>query len=173
MKSYPQNLQELKKEIQDGKKFEYVFFYGTCLSNWYSARFTIDEIEYYNSEQWMMAEKARTFDDMQTLEKILREDDPRKVKALGRSVSNYKDDVWCQCRFEKVYRGVFEKFNQNEKLKKYLLETGDKIIVEASPSDKIWGIGRGEYESGLTNVHTWRGENLLGFLLMKVRENLR
>lgn len=172
MNSYPKNLQELKQLISEGQKFEYLFFYGTCLSNWCPASFVIDEIEYYNSEQYMMAEKARTFGDMKMLEKILQEDDPRKVKAMGRDVANYKEAVWAECRFEKVYAGVLAKFRQNPTMKKYLLCTGNKILVEASPVDAIWGIKRGEQEHGLTNVESWRGLNLLGFLLMKVRDQL-
>lgn len=170
MNKSPKSVSELKQLIKEGNKFEFVFFYGTCLSNWYPASFTIDGIKYYNSEQWMMAEKARTFGDTAMLEKILQESDPKKVKAMGRDVANYNEEVWAECRYEKVLRGVLEKFRQNKKEKKYLLDTGDAIIVEASPYDSIWGIKRGEHEHGLTNVDTWKGLNLLGFVLMDARD---
>lgn len=104
------------------------------------------------------------------LQKILATDDPALTKNLGREVKNYKDEIWKQHRVEIVLRGNTAKFTQNEKLNAFLQATGDKILVEASPDDKIWGICLYEHHADAPNPAKWRGMNLLGFALMEVRD---
>jgi len=120
-------------------------FYGSGsnykdFSQFSKCKFTIDGIEYNCAEQWMMASKARTFsgnDDI--LAEILHNNDPAKIKGLGRKVKNYDEQIWGRVRFEVVVKGNYAKFFQNDNLKKILLETKDAILVEASPYDRIWG----------------------------------
>lgn len=135
--------------------------------------FIVDGIEYQCAEQYMMAEKARTFGDEENLQKILSVNDPKKQKQWGRSVKDYDDQVWRQIRFDVVVKGNYAKFSQNEDLKKQLLATEDKIIVEASPYDTIWGIGLGKNDKRCLDENQWRGQNLLGKAIMKVRNMLR
>lgn len=152
---------------------KYIFFWGNIYSQWYRSIFTVDGVQYQCAEQYMMAEKARTFGDEENLQKILSVDDPRKQKQWGRAVKNYDDKVWSQIRFDAVVKGNYAKFSQNEDLKKQLLATGDKIIVEASPYDTIWGIGLGEDDKRCLDERQWRGQNLLGKAIMVVRDMLR
>jgi len=119
----------------------------------------------------MMAEKARLFNDKQALEKILAANDPAEAKDLGRTVKGYKEDLWKKHRVDIVVRGNQAKFSQNEKLKAFLKTTGDAVLVEASPHDKIWGIGLEQSHTDAGNPAKWRGLNLLGFGLMEVRMN--
>lgn len=153
-------------------------FYGSgnnykCFSQFTKSAFTIDGIEYNCAEQWMMASKARTFvgnDDI--LEEILQNNDPAKIKGLGRKVINYDEQIWDGVRYEVVVKGNYAKFSQNDSIKKILLETKDAILVEASPYDKIWGVGISEENPDIYNPTKWRGQNLLGKALMEVRKQL-
>jgi hypothetical protein len=121
----------------------------------------------------MMAEKARLFGDEDTRKQILDAGGPKTAKQLGRNVKNFKEEVWCELRFQIVVRGNYEKFNQNRELRTFLLGTGDKVLVEASPIDRIWGIGLAGNDERATNPELWLGLNLLGFALMEVRQRLR
>eukprot|EP01125_Pyxidicula_operculata_P014309 TRINITY_DN4762_c0_g2_i2.p1 TRINITY_DN4762_c0_g2~~TRINITY_DN4762_c0_g2_i2.p1 ORF type:complete len:147 (-),score=32.71 TRINITY_DN4762_c0_g2_i2:18-458(-) len=141
------------------------------------------------TEQYMMHKKALLFKDVEVAEKIMKltyHPDPvsksdwdkwtkamRLVKNLGREVANYDDDLWSEKRFDLVYEGVYQKFKQNEKFKSTLLSTGDSILVEASATDKIWGIGMTPDDPRVQDPNLWLGTNLLGKVLMKVREGLR
>ena len=116
-----------------------------------------------------MAEKARLFGDEATLAQILAAPHPGVAKALGRQVQGFDNEVWTQHRFDIVVRGNQAKFGQNETLKSYLLSTNEKILVEASPTDTIWGIGLAETDQRVYDPRQWRGSNLLGFALMQVR----
>eukprot|EP00392_Amoebophrya_sp_AT5.2_P002981 g2986.t1 len=120
-----------------------------------------------------MAEKARLFGDIGTRDKILAENNPKKVKALGRAVRGFDEKVWQRWRYAIVCRGVQEKFTQSEELRRNLLDTTERTLVEASPHDRIWGIGRGEEDPLACDWRTWNGTNLLGFALMEAREMLR
>lgn len=121
----------------------------------------------------MMVEKARLFDDHDALDKIVSCDHPGEAKKLGRQVRGFDQRIWVQHRSEIVLRGNRAKFDQNRSLCEFLLATGDRVIVEASPRDMIWGIGLDKNDPKAQDPRTWRGENLLGFALMQVRELLR
>lgn len=150
----------------------YAFFWGQWPSNWTPSPFTLDDQEYNCVEQWMMAEKARVFSDSRTRERILKEENPSKQKQYGRRVTNYNDDTWATVRVEIVLRGTLEKYRQNPALLALLLDTSDLHFVEASPYDKIWGIGMAEDDPQLLARHRW-GQNLLGLILDVARETLR
>lgn len=121
----------------------------------------------------MMAEKARLFNDEDTLMAILNEQEPKKIKDLGRKVKNYNDKKWEAFRQDIVKRGNLAKFGQNQRLKQYLLSTGEKVLVEASPYDQIWGIGLSAQSVEAKDPNQWLGTNYLGFALEWVREQLR
>ena len=142
------------------------------LSNWYLSDFTVDGVSFSSMEQYMMYKKAVVFKDKDIASKILKTDDVERIKELGRLVSNYDDTVWNGMRQIIIYKGLLEKFRQNEKLKKELLDTGDDILAECAVSDKIWGIGLSMKDSNKNDIKAWRGQNLLGFALMLVRDEL-
>jgi ribA/ribD-fused uncharacterized protein len=123
-------------------------------------------------EQYMMAEKAKLFKDSKILEKIMESNTPKQIKALGRIVKNFDESVWKQNRYSIAIKGNLNKFSQNKNLKKFLLGTKNKVIVEASPYDKIWGIGMCTDDKSIENPLFWKGKNLLGFALMEVRDSL-
>lgn len=143
------------------------------LSNWYLSDFTVDGVSFSSMEQYMMYQKAVVFKDKDIASKILKTDDVERIKEYGRQVSNYDDTVWNGMRQIIIYKGLLEKFRQNEKLKKALLDTGDDILAECAVSDKIWGIGLSMKDSNKNDIKAWRGQNLLGFALMLVRDELR
>jgi ribA/ribD-fused uncharacterized protein len=176
--------------IDKGEKFEYLFFWDepkkevvdiSCLNQWYAATFTEYEefgtTGYYNhfptAEHYMMYEKAAIFFDWDIAKEILDTKSPRKVQLLGRKVKNFDEEVWQKASFNIVVVGNLNKFSQNSELGNYLLATGDKVLVEASPMDTIWGIGLAKDDPKATNPKEWLGENKLGFALMEVREELR
>ncbi len=120
-----------------------------------------------------MAGKARLFGDEDALERILVAPDPKSAKAIGREVRGFDDKTWkANCR-QIVTEGNVYKFSQNEELRKVLLSTGNAVLVEAAPRDQIWGIGLGQDNPKARDPNQWRGQNLLGFVLMDVREKLR
>ena len=161
---------------------QFIFFWGnrksakgvtrTCFSQWYECDFVIDGIAYRCAEQFMMAEKARLFGDEENLQKILVAKTPKTMKALGRKVKGYDAELWNAHKFEIVVKGNIAKFSQNEDLKSFLRSTADKVLVEASPYDQIWGIGMKATDEGVNDPHQWKGTNLLGFALMQVRDLL-
>ncbi|MDX7986002.1 NADAR family protein [Xenorhabdus sp. 12] len=169
---------------QSGKKLKYLFFWGhktnhtnhitkSCLSQWYPAQFMIGDIKYASAEHYMMAEKARLFNDLEVLEKIINAKNPGAAKAYGREIRRFNQSTWDEHRMKIVIEGNLAKFSQNKPLAEFLLNTGDKILVEASPVDRIWGIGLAEDSPNIQNPLTWDGLNLLGFALMAVREKLK
>lgn len=174
----------LVEQIRSGKRFNYLCFWGhqpqpdgkigpSCLSQWWSAPFQVDGIRYPTAEHFMMAEKARLFGDEATLNKIIATPHPREAKKLGRLVRGFAGDTWSEHRFGIVVRGNLAKFSQNEALTAFLLGTKQQVLVEASPVDKIWGIGLATDSPQATHPEQWPGLNLLGFALMKVRSALR
>ena len=143
------------------------------LSNWYLSDFKVNGIKYSSMEQYMMYQKAVTFNDYETAEKILKISDTGKIKALGRAVKNYNDNVWNGLRQIIIYEGLLAKFSQNETLRDKLLGTGDDILAECAVQDKIWGIGLSMKDEKRMDMDSWQGQNLLGFSLMMVRQKLK
>jgi hypothetical protein len=170
--------EELRARIAAGEAFDYLLFFGhtgsgpACLSQWYPAPFEVDGERFPTAEHWMMAEKARLFDDAETRARILLAEGPAEAKKLGRAVRGFDDAVWEAERFGVVARGNRAKFGQHEPLRSYLLGTADRVLVEASPTDRIWGIGLGREHPDARDPARWRGSNLLGFALMAVRAEL-
>lgn len=163
---------------------DYLFFWGhqpsrdgsiikTCMSQWWPAVFEEDGVVYKTAEHYMMAEKARLFEDPEMLEKILFKDSPKDAKELGRQVKNFDPEIWDAKKYEIVKRANYLKFSQDKALRSFLEQTKHKVIVEASPRDRIWGIGMGESNPAARDPTLWRGQNLLGFALMEVRDQLR
>jgi len=173
---------ELIEYINHGNPVKYVFFWGhqkpksgvskTCFSQWYEASFKLEGIQYQTAEHYMMAEKARLFGDTETEQKIIAASNPGEAKKLGRQVKGFNKSTWEEKCFAIVVAANLGKFSQNEALKTFLLETKDRIIVEASPLDKIWGIGLAADDKNADNPNLWQGDNLLGFALMEVRSQL-
>lgn len=141
-------------------------------SQWYLAPMTIDGQSFNCCEQWMMYSKAILFKDLDVANKILATNDPRTIKALGRTVKNFDSAIWDENKFQLVYKGNLSKFSQHEELKTILLATGNKLLIEASPYDKIWGVGLSYDDQRILDTDTWLGENLLGKAIMQVREVL-
>ena len=162
-------------------KDKYVFFwknkspfsqwYGEWMGEEYDGSFEVMGCRYPTCEHYMMEQKAYLFDDFKIAEEIMEADHPREVKKLGRKVQNFVYETWDDNCQDIVFEANYAKFSQNEELKEVLLSTGDKELVEASPYDAIWGIGFDE-KNALKNKDNW-GRNLLGKVLMEVREEIR
>ena len=177
------NKETLIIAFRKGQKLQYIFFWGhqprpdgqvdkSCFSQWWESSFVIDDITYPTAEHYMMAEKARLFNDAETLENILNAPHPGAAKKYGRLVQGFDEQTWQAHRFDIVVRGNVAKFGQNEALKTFLLNSKKRILVEASPRDTIWGIGLAEDHPHATNPEKWQGLNLLGFALMTARTQL-
>lgn len=159
---------------------DFVFFWGhtshspevgkTCLSQWYPCHFEVGRVAYNSAEQFMMAEKARLFGDAAVWHDIMQATDPKVIKQLGRKVSHFDQHQWVAHCCQIVVRGNLAKFSQNKPLRDYLLGTEGRILVEASPYDTVWGIGLSQDAPEACVPQLWRGENLLGFSLMEVRD---
>ncbi|AGF57195.1 NADAR family protein [Clostridium saccharoperbutylacetonicum] len=178
------NLNNLISDYKNGNNLEYIYFWGhhpkkdgsvskSCFSQWWKSGFNVGHIKYLFMEQYMMAEKARLFEDKEIEEKIMSSNDPNEIKGLGRKVRGFDEGIWNNIKYSIVINGNYNKFMQNEKLKTFLLSTEDKILVEASPYDNVWGIQMSEEDMDIKNPELWRGENLLGFALMEVRNEIR
>lgn len=177
-------IEDLKAAWMAGEKYKFLFFWGHqpppeggvdegCLSQWWPCRFTVDGADYSCAEQFMMAEKARLFGDRAMLEAIMAAKRPKEMKAYGRAVQNFDQTLWSESCYELVLRGNLAKFSQDPALSAYLLGTKNRILVEASPRDRIWGIGMGKRNPDAENPMKWRGRNLLGFALTEARDRLR
>lgn len=147
----------------------YHFFWGGVFSQWHKEEFYVYGTRYNCAEQFMMAMKAITFNDVDTFTRIMNATEPRRQKALGREVKNFVPEVWDRLSPIIVFKGSVEKFKQNYYLLEELAKTGDKILVEASPHDKIWGIGLTEEQAKVTPRSEWPGENRLGNILTEVK----
>lgn len=161
---------------------EFTFFWNGPFSQWELCYFEIDGYEYNCAEQFMMAEKARLFEDDDTLEMILETDVPATQKALGRQVDGFSKDQWEDGEdsgngrpycWNVVWQGNMAKFSQNAHLLEALLATEGTTLVEASLEDPIWGIGIAEGQPGCYSRETWQGLNWLGEVLTDVREHLK
>jgi ribA/ribD-fused uncharacterized protein len=174
------DLAQLRQRCSNGEQFRYLFFWGhqpakdgkitsSCLSQWFAASFEIANVYYPTAEHWMMASKARLFGDDETLQQILAATDPKTAKALGRQVKDFDEAIWKENCCRLVTEGNLAKFSQNEALCAFLVGTEDHVLVEASPYDRIWGIGLKATDEKAKHPATWEGQNMLGFSLMDVR----
>ena len=177
------DVNQLIGDLDQGKAHEYLLFWGhrspasgvvtkSCFSQWFDAPFESGGHRYRTAEHFMMAHKAALFGDLQIRDEVLAADDPGKAKALGRQVRNFEEDIWIRHRWDIVVQANLLKFGQNDGLLRFLLGTGRKVLVEASPLDRIWGIGLSAQVPEATDPRKWNGLNLLGFALMEVRERL-
>ena len=176
--------QWLQQEISAGRKLELCLFWGhqpsndgnvtkSCLSQWWMEDFyTMADSSLY-TEQYMMASKAQLFGDEEIRKENLKCNDPKQINALGRKVRGFDQAVWDKFKYAIVLNGNWLKFSQNRELREFLLSTGDSVLVEARPYDNIWGIRLSAYSPEAWDPFRWRGQNLLGFALMEVRDELR
>jgi len=151
---------------------KYVLFWSGIYSQWYKAEMIINGNKYNTCEQYMMHQKALLFEDEEVANAVMREPNPKAQKALGRKIRNFDDQKWKQNCMRIVYEGNLAKFSQNPELKTALLSTGNKILVEASPLDFIWGIGMHFDDEGVDNPANWKGTNLLGQAITLVKHEL-
>ncbi|WP_345588760.1 NADAR family protein [Streptomyces marokkonensis] len=203
--------------VRAGARVKYLLFWGhrplpdgrigpSCLSQWWPSRFTVAGVEYATAEHWMMAGKARLFEDAEAERRVLAADHPAAAKKAGRLVRGFDEAVWERERFRIVVEGSVHKFASNPALRAFLLGTGrgerdeetpaedgrppagggrlpagggrlpaggGRVLVEASPVDRVWGIGLAPDDEAATDPERWRGANLLGFALMAARQRLR
>lgn len=174
----------LTREVRAGAKVKYLHFWGhrprpdgrigaSCLSQWWPSPFTVDGVEYATAEHWMMASKARLFGDAEAERRALAAEHPAAAKKPGRLVRDFDEAVWERERFRIVVEGSTHKFAAHAGPLEFLLRTGDRVLVEASPLDRVWGIGLAADDERALDPGLWRGPNLLGFALMEARERLR
>ena len=174
----------LSQKYTDPKDIPFFFFWGhqpsqdgtitkSCFSQWWVAPFDVDGIVYKTAEHWMMAEKARLFNDNAALQQIIETKTPEEAKKCGRLIQNFVVETWDREKFGIVVRGNTHKFSQHPALKAFLLGTKDQVLVEASPMDTIWGIGLDASSPVIENPSAWMGENLLGYALMETRDKLK
>lgn len=143
------------------------------LSNWYPSPFTVENKTFSSVEQFMMHSKAICFGDEAAATNILSTDDAAEIKALGRQVSNYDEHIWNGIRQIVVYEGLLAKFSQHEDLKNKLISTGEATLVECAVKDLIWGVGLSMKNPDRFDKRKWKGQNLLGYTLMRVRERVK
>ncbi|MBD2703275.1 NADAR family protein [Spirosoma sp. BT702] len=174
----------LIENVERGKRLKFLFFWGhqksksgdltaSCFSQWWPSPFIVDNVRYNTAEHWMMAQKALLFGDKEVYTKIIAAKSPAEAKIFGRQVRNFDEATWNDKRFEIVVQGSLQKFSQHPDLKEFLLNTKERILVEASPVDKIWGIGLAADSEKAENPKRWDGLNLLGFALMEVRDMIK
>jgi ribA/ribD-fused uncharacterized protein len=152
--------------------FTFFFTEASPFSQWFPCRFTVENIAFNCAEQSMMYGKALLFGDAKVAAEILAADHPRQHKALGRKVAGYDEATWRAHRERIVKDGNRAKFTQNAELLSLLLGTAGTTLVEASPYDRIWGIGLAESDPKALDPTKWRGQNLLGKVLDELREEL-
>ncbi|WP_432651063.1 NADAR family protein [Huintestinicola sp.] len=143
-----------------------------CFSQWYEAGFSVGHRHFWCAEQFMMAEKARLFGDTEAYEKIMASKEQSEIKALGRGVRGFDEELWDKFKYRIVVNGNYYKFSENKVLRKYIMSTEGAVLAEASPFDRIWGIGMAEDKARNCDPKDWKGENMLGFALMEVREEI-
>ena len=176
--------ESLVREVRAGARVRYLHFWGhrprpdgrvgaSCLSQWWPSPFVVDGVTYATAEHWMMAEKARLFGDAEAEKRALAAGHPSQAKKAGRLVRGFDEAVWERERFRIVVEGSVHKFSSDPELGAFLLGTGERVLVEASPVDRVWGIGLAADDEAATDPQRWRGPNLLGFALMEARARLR
>ncbi|MFH8790605.1 NADAR family protein [Streptomyces roseoverticillatus] len=179
----PRSVAELVAAVARGERFKYVSFWGhqpqrdgrigaSCFSQWWPSPFTVDGTVYATAEHWMMAGKARLFGDAEAEAEAIAASHPKQAKDAGRMVRGFDEETWRRHRFGLVVEGSFHKFTQDATLSSYLLGTGHRVLVEASPLDRVWGIGLAADDERAGDPARWQGDNLLGFALMEARQRL-
>ena len=180
----PGNVEELITLTRTGRRLKYVFFWGHrpnrdgsigpgCLSQWWPSVFTVDGVRFTTAEHYMMWRKARLFGDEEAAQRIVVAGHPRQAKVLGRRVRGFDEQIWADQRLAIVTEAGLAKFGQWPELRDFLVGTGQRILVEASPTDRVWGIGLAATDERTADPARWRGLNLLGFALMAAREQLK
>lgn len=165
-----------------GERLKFLFFWAAtperggvgrgCLSQWWEAGFSSEGAEYRTAEHYMMAAKARLFNDPATERKVLAARTPGEAKSLGRQIAEFDEDVWVAHRSAIVVAANVAKFSAHPKLRDYLLSTQGRVLAEASPLDRVWGIGLAADHVDAERPAAWPGLNLLGFALMRARAQL-
>ena len=159
--------------ISERETETHLYFLRGVLSNFEKCYIKYKGHLFATTEQAFMWEKAVFFNDHESASKILREENPAKAKKLGREVKNFDDSKWSKVCYEIMYLINYEKYFQNTRLKNILLNTGDKMIIEANPKDTRWGVGLSAEDDRVLDESQWQGENLLGKVLMQVRQELK
>lgn len=176
----PTSVEEARQLERQAARMRFLFFWGHrpsqggglgpgCLSQWWPAAFTVDDLAFPTAEHYMMHRKALLFDDGEVAVRVLDAPSPAAAKALGRQVRGFDEATWRAHRYDVVVAASIAKFGQHAELREYLLGTRRRILVEASPLDRIWGIGLAADDERAARPTRWRGLNLLGFALMKAR----
>ncbi len=174
----------IKQEFDTNENLKFLFFWGhtpskdgsiikSCFSQWWKASFSKENENYKTAEHFMMAEKARLFQSLEIRAEIIACEHPAEVKKLGRKVANFNSKIWDEQKYAIVKEANLLKFSQHADLKEFLVNTKDRVLVEASPVDAIWGIGLAQNDPDAQNPNLWQGENLLGFALMEVRDEIK
>lgn len=151
---------------------KYVAFWGGCFSNFFPCQFWLEGKLWTTSEKYFMWKKAVTFGDNETAEKILKLDSPREIKKLGREVKNFTPDIWDKIKEDIMYAGVNAKFTQCAECNECIKRFKEQKFVEGSPDDTIWGVGIHYRDENVFDESKWRGENLLGKILNRVRDEI-
>ncbi|MEV0199590.1 NADAR family protein [Nonomuraea sp. NPDC050691] len=179
----PRTLDDAVAAEQAGRPLRYLYFWGHrpardggagpgCLSQWWPAAFTSGGHTFASAEHYMMAHKAWLFGDEEVASAILAASHPGEAKKLGRTVRHFDEEKWNAHRFDIVVRGNLAKFGQHDDLGRFLAGTAGRVLVEAAPNDRVWGIGLAAGDGRAASPSTWQGTNLLGFALMTVRDTL-
>jgi ribA/ribD-fused uncharacterized protein len=179
----PSSVEELRTFAEPDVPIKFLFFWGHrpradgsvgagCLSQWWPAAFTVDGVTFGSAEHYMMWRKAMLFGDEESARRIVVAGHPRQAKELGRGVQGFDDQTWAAERFGIVIDASLAKFGQHPELRDFLVGTAKRVLVEASPTDRVWGIGLSATDERTTDPARWRGLNLLGFALMQARARL-
>jgi ribA/ribD-fused uncharacterized protein len=183
VKAMPRTVQDLVALHQAKERIRFVFFWGHrpqrdgsigtgCLSQWWPSAFTVDGVRFATAEHYMMWRKALLFGDAEAAARIVAASHPRQAKMLGRRVRGFDEDTWAAERYGIVVDASVAKFGQDPDLRGFLIGTGERVLVEASPTDRVWGIGLAADDERCADPARWRGLNLLGFALMEARDRL-
>ena len=179
----PGSVDDVITLARSGRPLDYLFFWGHrpqrdgtigagCLSQWWPSAFTVDGVRFSTAEHYMMWRKALLFGDEEAAQRIVVASHPRQAKMLGRRVRGFDEQIWADQRRAIVTQAAVAKFGQRAELRDFLVGTGRRILVEASPTDRIWGIGLAATDERAADPARWRGLNLLGFALMAARDQL-